>query len=209
MGNDLKPEEFLRFEHRLLLRVSTPSSFYSLFPANMPRENRKRGKKHKKPLQDKPEPEVYLEGADHTTEQQTGGFEGGDRPLWVVRDREPQTNPEAPFGYVEADVKAYFRTVDLQIRDWQANPPHASAGHNGDDENEQDPNEGDPVPPFLHRYLSRSLDRRLFLSAALQEMSEKELQLATDPECSGILERMTYSMDDFTRRVFMDRLSGS
>ena len=54
-----------------------------------------------------------------------------------------------------------------------------------------------------------NLDRRLFLSAALQEMSGKELQLATDPDCSGIIERMAYSMDDFTRRVFMDRLAGS
>jgi nucleolar protein 9 len=30
-------------------------------------------------------------------------------------------DPEAPFEGVEADVKAYFRTVDLQIRDWQEN----------------------------------------------------------------------------------------
>jgi nucleolar protein 9 len=40
-------------------------------------------------------------------------------------------------------------------------------------------------------------------------MSGKERQLATDPDCSSILERMAYSMDDFTRRVFMDRLAGS
>jgi nucleolar protein 9 len=53
------------------------------------------------------------------------------------------------------------------------------------------------------------LDRRMFLVAALREMSEKERELATDPDCSSILERMAYSMDDFTRRVFMDRLAGS
>lgn len=40
-------------------------------------------------------------------------------------------------------------------------------------------------------------------------MSDKEKQLATDPDCSTILERMTYSMDDFARRVFVDRLVGS
>lgn len=54
-----------------------------------------------------------------------------------------------------------------------------------------------------------SVDKRMFFVAALQEMSGKEKQLATDPDCSTILERMTYSMDDFVRRVFVDSLSGS
>lgn len=40
-------------------------------------------------------------------------------------------------------------------------------------------------------------------------MTGKEQQLATDPECSAVLERMAYSMDDFTRRVFVDSLTGS
>ena len=112
----------------------------------MPRENRKRGKKHKKPVQNEPkpeaDPEVYQEDAGYEDEQETGGFEGGNRPSWVVPDRGPQVNLEAPFGYVDADVKAYFRTVDLQIRDWQESPAHQSAGDNGDDENREDPNEG-------------------------------------------------------------------
>jgi nucleolar protein 9 len=180
----------------------------------MPRENRKRGKKHKKPVPNEPEPpadlEVYQENADYEGEPQTGGFEGGNRPAWVVREKEPQVNPEAPFGYVDADVKAYFRTVELQIRDWQENPAHTSAEYSGDIENDQDPNEGSSsFTGAPHHRLYRHSDRRLFLSAALQEMSGKELQLATDPDCSGILERMAYSMDDFTRRVFMDRLAGS
>ena len=53
------------------------------------------------------------------------------------------------------------------------------------------------------------IDRRIFLLASLQEMSGKERQLATEPDCSTILERMIYSMDDFVRRVFMDSLAGS
>ena len=121
----------------------------------MPRENRKRGKKHKKPVQNEPEPEadpeVYPEDADYEDEQHTGGFEGGNRPSWVVSEREPQVNPEAPFGYVDADVKAYFRTVDLQIRDWQENPAHTSTGDNDGDGNEQDPNEGDFMSTSSHR----------------------------------------------------------
>jgi nucleolar protein 9 len=49
----------------------------------------------------------------------------------------------------------------------------------------------------------------MFFVAALTEMSGKEKQLATDAECSVILERMSYSMDDFARRVFLDSLAGS
>jgi nucleolar protein 9 len=45
--------------------------------------------------------------------------------------------------------------------------------------------------------------------AALQEISGKERELATDPECAAGVERMIHSMDDFVRRVFMDRLTGS
>jgi len=40
-------------------------------------------------------------------------------------------------------------------------------------------------------------------------MRGKEKQLATDPDCSIILERMIYSMDDFIRRVFVDSMAGS
>lgn len=49
----------------------------------------------------------------------------------------------------------------------------------------------------------------MFFVAALNEMREKEKQLATDPDCSVVLERMVHSMDDFVRRVFFDSLTGS
>jgi hypothetical protein len=52
-------------------------------------------------------------------------------------------------------------------------------------------------------------ERRMFMMAALQEISGKERELATDSECASGLERMAYSMDDFVRRVFMDSLTGS
>jgi nucleolar protein 9 len=57
--------------------------------------------------------------------------------------------------------------------------------------------------------MTNGSDRRMFFVAALQEMSGKEKQLSTDPDCSIVLERMTYSMDDFVRRIFVDALSGS
>lgn len=80
----------------------------------MPRENRKRGKKHKQLNEEEPqyvEPEVESKG----------------EPSWIVpaTDQAEEVNPEAPFGYVDADVKAYFRTVDVQIRDWQDNQDDA------------------------------------------------------------------------------------
>ncbi|KII96011.1 hypothetical protein PLICRDRAFT_34962 [Plicaturopsis crispa FD-325 SS-3] len=149
----------------------------------MPRENRKRGKKVKKSAQQdpygiptpapEPEPEASHAG-----------------PSWIAPNpnAEPEVNPEAPFGYVDADVKAYFRTVDVQIRAWQENQPDAD-----DDGGDIDPNE----------------KRRMFFVAALTEMAAKEKQLSTDPDCSIILERMTWSMDDFVRRVFVDSLTGS
>jgi nucleolar protein 9 len=57
--------------------------------------------------------------------------------------------------------------------------------------------------------LTEYTEKRLFFVAALNEMREKEKQLATDPDCSVILERMAHSMDDFVRRVFVDSLAGS
>ncbi|GAV99718.1 ARM repeat-containing protein [Lentinula edodes] len=148
----------------------------------MPRENRKRGKKHKFKTTDETIPYASSE-PQAELEPQVG-------PSWIVTasGEDSEFNPEAPFGYVDADVKAYFRTVDLQIREWQ--------------EGQQEHLDGDAnVDP--------NAEKRMFFVAALSEMRGKEKQLATDPDCSIILERMAYSMDDFVRRVFLDSLSGS
>ncbi|KAH6896386.1 armadillo-type protein [Coprinopsis sp. MPI-PUGE-AT-0042] len=153
----------------------------------MPRENRKRGKKHKKSKEeDDYAPSSNVEQQKYAEEQPEIGH---GEPSWIRPSarQEDEFNPEAPFGYVEQDVKAYFRTVDVQIRDWQDN---AAAEEVSED---TDPNE----------------QKRLFFVAALNEMREKEKQLATDPDCSVILERMAHSMDDFVRRVFVDSLAGS
>jgi len=69
----------------------------------MPRENRKRGKKRRRE-------DLAVEPIDHEL----------DSPM--DPSPMPERNPdESPFGYVDADVKAYFRTVDVQIRQWQDN----------------------------------------------------------------------------------------
>ncbi|KAG6833595.1 hypothetical protein H0H87_004222 [Tephrocybe sp. NHM501043] len=148
----------------------------------MPRENRKRGKKIKK----KPENGYENQPVPALPESEPTGEPSWIRSAPIEGPETPEFNPEAPFGYVDVDVKAYFRTVDVQMRDWQEQ-------ENRTVDEDTDPNE----------------ERRLFFMAALTEMGGKEKELATDPDCSFILERMTYSMDDFVRRVFMDSLSGS
>ncbi|KAG0698851.1 armadillo-type protein [Suillus ampliporus] len=147
----------------------------------MPNENRKRGKKHKKTQ----EPSLPSRDTNHESQNS----ERHNQPSWIVPAQESEeAHREAPFGYVDPDIKAYFRTVDDQIRTWQEERPFEE-----DQTTDLDPNEA----------------RRIFLVAALTEMSGKEKQLATDPDCSVILERMVYSMDDFVRRVLLDSLSGS
>ncbi|KAL4082064.1 armadillo-type protein [Scleroderma yunnanense] len=146
----------------------------------MPKELRKRGKKHKKSQQEgQPPANVPVNEYEKSSE----------RPSWIISaSKTEDVDPEAPFGYVDPDIKAYFRTVDDQIRAWQEEE------HVPDEENvDLDPNEA----------------KRLFFVAALSEMAGKERQLATDPDCSVVLERMLYSMDDFVRRVFIDSLCGS
>ncbi|PFH50317.1 hypothetical protein AMATHDRAFT_61237 [Amanita thiersii Skay4041] len=146
----------------------------------MPRENRKRGKKHKK----KPELDYNKIEIQDVPQNE----ESSQQPSWIRQaEYKEELNPEAPYGYVDNDVKAYFRTVDVQIRDWQENRVAQA------DDADIDPNE----------------DRHMFFVAALSEMSGKEKQLATDPDCSLILERIAHSMDDFVRRVFLDSLAGS
>jgi nucleolar protein 9 len=79
----------------------------------MPREHRKRGKKHKKNPQDEHHIREDLDNA--YIEPEVG------EPSWIrppPKDS-PEINIDAPFGYVDPDVKAYFRTVDDQIRGWQ------------------------------------------------------------------------------------------
>ncbi|KAI0313257.1 armadillo-type protein [Amylostereum chailletii] len=151
----------------------------------MPKDFRKRGKRHKKTATDTDAQPHHTE--DTALEPKDEHASAG--PSWIVSaPNENQANIEAPFGYVDADIKAYFRTVDTQLKEWQENGKEIE-----EEGGDTDPNE----------------NKRMFLLAALQEMSGKERELATDPDCSTVLERMTYSMDDFVRRVFMDSLSGS
>jgi len=98
----------------------------------MPREHRKRGKKHRKaPEGQYSIKEEYIQlPSDPAPEESRSG------PSWIIPAQQTQeeVNAEAPFGFVDADVKAYFRTVDAQIRDWQK-------------DHEDDPGAGADVDP--------------------------------------------------------------
>lgn len=97
----------------------------------MPRENRKRGKKNKKKQEDEYPVAPTVSVPEPEPERAT--------PSWITSAApiSEEVNAEAPFGYVDVDVKAYFRTVDTQIRDWQDNAPDP-----GDADQDIDPNEG-------------------------------------------------------------------
>jgi nucleolar protein 9 len=110
----------------------------------MPKEFRKRGKKNKKSV-DQDEWKTSKDDGTHQkpVDSESIGFPDNNYeaahagPSWIIpaQKASEEINLEAPFGYLDADVKAYFRTVDLQIRDWQEN--------GADERNEdRDPNEG-------------------------------------------------------------------
>ncbi|KAF5364123.1 hypothetical protein D9756_000966 [Leucocoprinus leucothites] len=160
----------------------------------MPRGLRRRGRRHKEEQSSVPEEPQSHDGTEESFLQSTHDQAHISGPSWIIpaasQNNDEGINPEAPFGFVDAEVKAYFRTVDTQIRDWQETPMEVEG-------------EGENADGDLND------ERRLFFVAALTEMQGKEKQLATDPDCSIILERMAYSMDDFVRRVFMDSMAGS
>lgn len=103
----------------------------------MPRENRKRGKKFKtKQEQNQPQAVVDPSQSD---------------PSWIKpSSKVDNLESDAPFGLLDADVKAYFRTVDVQIRDWQG----AAV------EDDVDPNESVYFPAILFIFCDTNLNFR-------------------------------------------------
>jgi len=96
----------------------------------MPREQRKRGKKHKKQEQVLEPPPQNFSGPKYEEEYQET-FDHGQQTEELSLD--------APFGALDPDIKAYFRTVDDQLKEWQ------EEGINTDVDVEVDANEGEQV----------------------------------------------------------------
>jgi len=63
--------------------------------------------------------ETQAESAGYSVPGEGEGEEGGDgegAANWTRLDR---TDSEFPFGVLDPDVKAYFRNVEEQIKDWE------------------------------------------------------------------------------------------
>ncbi|OCF41800.1 hypothetical protein I317_04406 [Kwoniella heveanensis CBS 569] len=111
--------------------------------------------------------------------QQTQGENGevyGEGEGAADWTRGSKVDSEFPFGVLDPDVKAYFRSVEEQIKDWE--------GVSSEGEERE--------------------DRQLFLSSVLSELRSHELPTSTDPETSIILERLLPSLNDWGRRVIGD-----
>jgi nucleolar protein 9 len=79
----------------------------------MPKEVRKRGRKHKGKLH----PNEALLGERNT-------------PTTSEMHKQEDANPDLPFGGLDHDLKAYFRTVDAQIQEW------TTSGRNSEEQDE-------------------------------------------------------------------------
>ena len=101
----------------------------SFAATTMPKELRKRGRRHKK---------SSAGDKTHTQEHEVLDEGPSSGPSWIVPREDSnskQFNPEAPFGYVDPELKAYFKTVDDQLKEWQQNQKYAEG------EEDVDPNE--------------------------------------------------------------------
>jgi len=108
----------------------------------MPRGLRKRGRRHKKGSEEQTyaeEPKLTEENPLSPIYDRTNVTD--PKPSWIIpaasQNNDERTNQEAPFGCVDAEVKAYFRTVDSQIQDWQETEVEEVDGYA-----DVDPNEG-------------------------------------------------------------------
>lgn len=113
----------------------------------MPRGLRKRGRRHKDNVAEEftheQAEQVHYDGPEEDNFELSHDQPNPSGPSWIIpaasRSDAEDVNPEAPFGFVDAEVKAYFRTVDVQIREWQ----DGQAEVEGVDGNvDIDPNEG-------------------------------------------------------------------
>jgi nucleolar protein 9 len=104
----------------------------------MPREQRKRGKKHRKEVE---EPSIHH--VEPVYEEDEEAPEAG--PSWITKSNEhTQSDVDAPFGELDQDLKTYFRTVDTQMKQWIQEHLEPAEG-----DEEKDPNEGVYFPVWL------------------------------------------------------------
>lgn len=151
---------------------------------------------------------VNVEDADTSTVPQNDAEE--DQPNWIkLGDRPGKAEHEAPFGYVDAELKAYLRAgwervTELESQGYTSKstltaivaasaPSGAHKNGLGADDDEADDDD----------------ELALLLQATLKEMDGKELLLSTDPDTSLIVEAILHRLPAKPLRVFVDRLAGN
>ncbi|TKY85420.1 hypothetical protein EX895_005582 [Sporisorium graminicola] len=127
------------------------------------------------------------------------------QPNWVkLGDRPSKAEHEAPFGYVDVELKAYLRAgwervVELESQGYSAKSTltalAAASSSNAVQSSVNAEDEDDELA--------------LLLQATLKEMDGKELLLSTDPDTSLIVEGILHRLPAKPLRVFVDRLAGN
>lgn len=112
---------------------------------------------------------------------------GTRRPAIDDPDALPEPDP---------DTKAYFQKVAEQIEEMQ------EMGHGQREKQYVLDENGYEVEEEIED------ERPLLLRSALESLSGHEITLAGDNESSVVLERLLYAMDDFAKRVLLDRFTG-
>ncbi|KAG8944967.1 Nucleolar protein 9 [Tulasnella sp. 424] len=106
-------------------------------------------------------------------------------PSWIAPQPAVHDLDQPPFGALDPDLKAYLRSVDLKLNEWRDTA--------WDIQLTQDELQGE----------------KLFLDATVTELKGKELVLATDPDCSKIMERIGHVVDNDAKRALLQALAGS
>lgn len=139
-------------------------------------KERKRGRKKSKVSSEAPsEPDPATSPQGHT-----------EQPSWIASSAD-EVDPTAPFGFVDSDVKTYFKDLFAQLKASESTVIY------GQDELGS----------------AEDSEHALLVQAALREADGRVLVLATDPDTSVVLEYLIGHLKGKSLRILMDRMSGS
>ncbi|KAN0065715.1 Nucleolar protein 9 [Thecaphora frezii] len=182
---------------------------------------RKRGKKPSKRRQEEADAqEAAAANANTNTNTNNHNNDGAsaplddDQPHWVRNQASSSSRAsEAPFGFVDAEVKAYFRQVwstlqELEEQGYRARNTVSelaiATNANADGASSS------PLHQHRHHHQPEEDDQlALLIKAILSEVDGKELVLATDPDTSIVLEGLVQRIGQKPLRVLMDRMAGN
>lgn len=134
--------------------------------------------------------------------QENDGSE--EQPNWIkLGDRPSKAEHEAPFGYVDPELKGYLRAgwervVELEAQGYAAKSTLTALAAAQASSNDAGSSRGEEEDDEL----------ALLLQATLKEMDGKELLLSIDPDTSIIVEGILHRLPAKPLRVFVDRLAG-